>query len=239
MNYGSGFMLGLSLAQAAKGILSPSAESNTQRKMNPMNSAFGALGRNNLGRGKQNSEAFSDFSSLQIPQVQSSVSSPNVSFELESRIYGRRRYRASHIPEELAVAMEENLNKLDYVKSIVVNPDTGSILITFDECDLEKIEKLAEWMKKHLFSENYAEYKRDRKLNQIFYGSITKSVENTIKQISHMIIGETHGLFDIRSLSSAIFAILGFRKVILNGEFPSGIQMLWWAVSLMRGARGV
>ena len=251
MNYGSGLMLGMGLVQAAKGLFGASSAmggmggmgGSMRGKTNPMESVLGMLGsgenRGGMGRGKKTPANFSDFSSFQMPSAQTAPAPSKPSFELVSALPGRRRYRASAISKELAVIMEENLSKLDYVQTIRVNADTGSVLITFEESDLDKIDEIAHWIKKHLFSENYAEYKRDRKLNQIFYGSITKSVKSTLRHISHILIRETHGLFDIRSLSSAIFAIFGFRKVILNGEFPSGIQMLWWAVSLMRGTKGV
>ena len=244
MNYGSGLMLGMSLVQAAKGMLGGSSRGGFGAIGGSGRGNFSSMGKmtelfeNNMKKGSMGGRKQSfDASELQLPQVFSQSVPEKNSFELASALPGRRRYRASNISKELAEIMEENLSKLEYVKTIEVNPDTGSVLLTFDDEDLDKIDALAHAIKKRLFSDNYAEYKRDRKLNQVFYGSVTKSIKSTVRHISHTIVRETGGLFDIRSLCSCLLMIFGFRKVILNGEFPSGIQMLWWAVSLMRGIK--
>ena len=41
------------------------------------------------------------------------------------------------------------------------------------------------------------------------------------------------------SLASLLFLLRGLRKMLLTGQYPSGSQMLWWAVTLMRGWRTV
>ncbi len=228
MNYASGLMMGMSLAQAAKNFLGGSVGKGMRGKANPMGEMFDLTGEK---RGNKNPSAAFDLPSINFLQDEKK------DFELVSALPGRRRYRASSISKELAAALKAQLSKLDYITTVEVNPDTGSILFTFDEKNLSQIDELAHALKKRLFSDSYAEYKLDRKVNKVFYGSITKSIKSTIRHISHTILRETNGLFDIRSLSSIIFAILGFRKVVMNGEFPSGIQMLWWAVSLMRGIK--
>lgn len=229
MNYASGFMLGMSLARTAKGIFGGSLNKN----------AVGGALRAGTKRGKKVSSGGFDVSAFDFSQSAQQIFNlrPKYDFELVSALPGRRRYRASFISKELADQLQKQLSKLEYINTVEVNPDTGSILFTFDEKNLSQIDALAHAIKKRLFNDSYAEYKFDRKINQIFYGSITKSVKRTIRHISHIIVRETNGLFDIRSLSSIILSVLGFRKVIMNGEFPSGIQMLWWAVSLMRGIK--
>ena len=133
------------------------------------------------------------------------------SFALVSTLPGRRRYRASRIAPAIAAALEERLSSLEFIKEIQVNALSGSILITFDETDCLRVDALAAWLKEHLFSE----------------------------MPSAWINRHTAGWFDMSSLVSLLFALRGLRKVLMTYSSPSGAQMLWWALSLMRGWRTV
>lgn len=208
MNYMTGFMLGTSLVQSVKSFLGGKPQANVKKP------ASNLVSRSTLRTFSESEE-----------------------FGLEFRTPGRCRYRTQPINPALARLIEINLSKLDFIKTINVTPETGSILITFDEKDAAKIGRLAIWLKKHLFNAEDAEYRQDLKLNRVFYGGITRSIKSTLRHISKTIIRETNGLFDIRSLSSLIFFSLGLRKMLLTGQLPSGVQMIWWAVSLLRGVK--
>ena len=66
-------------------------------------------------------------------------------------------------------------------------------------------------------------------------GDLTRVIHQSMKDFSLWIQRNTHGFFDASSLASVLLFAQGIRKLLLTQQFPSGAQMLWWAVSLMRG----
>lgn len=168
---------------------------------------------------------------------------PVAGFKLVSSLPGRRRYRAGKISPELAKLLEEQLAKLSYVKSVQVNPASGSILLTFAEADDAHIDQLAKWLDRKFFG-GQEEKKCGRgrmalTVSEAHAGSITRSIRNTARAFSQWIKDHTCGWFDMSSLASLLFLLRGLRKMLLTGQYPSGSQMLWWAVTLMRGWRTV
>ena len=170
---------------------------------------------------------------------------PAPSFKLVSSLPGRRRYRVSKLSPELAKLLEEQLIKLSYVQSVQANPVSGSILLVFDEAYEADVEQLAQWLERKFFG-GVAE-KISRGFDKMaamagaeaHAGSITRSIRNTARAFSQWIKDHTCGWFDISSLASLLFLLRGLRKMMLTKQYPSGSQMLWWAVTLMRGWRTV
>ncbi|WP_416184116.1 hypothetical protein [Megasphaera sp.] len=39
----------------------------------------------------------------------------------------------------------------------------------------------------------------------------------------------------MRTVAALLLTLRGLRKVVFMGQRPSGPQMLWWALSLLRG----
>ncbi len=159
--------------------------------------------------------------------------------QLISSLPGRRRYRAA-FSADLGKLLEEKLAKLSYVKVVQVNAVSGSILLTFEPQDDVYVDKLAKWLEQHLFKkrcqQNGAGSDMDRESHA---GLITRSIRNTARAFSQWIKDHTCGCFDMSSLASMLFLLRGLRKMLLTGQYPSGSQMLWWAVTLMRGWRTV
>lgn len=137
--------------------------------------------------------------------------------------------------------MEERLAALDFVKSCEVSALSGSILIEFDEADSLRVDALAAWLKEHLFPAASADAAEAEcaGLDESHAGRITRSVRNSGREFSAWINRHTAGWFDMSSLVSLLFALRGIRKVLMTYSSPSGAQMLWWALSLMRGWRTV
>lgn len=159
---------------------------------------------------------------------------------LVSNTPGRRRYRAVRLNPTLAHLLELNLPKLNYVESVKANPVSGSILITFAVEDTPKIDVLAHWLKRTIFDFDGAEPLDPVQAGEAARaGSITRSVRQTARDFSGWIKNSTAGIFDISSLASLLFFMRGLRKTILTKQYPSGSQMLWWALSLMRGWKTV
>jgi len=167
------------------------------------------------------------------------------SFKLVSSLPGRRRYRASKLSPELAKLLEEQLVKLNYVKSVQANPVSGSILLVFDEAYEADVEQLAQWLERKFFGGVAAKISQGfgkmaaMASSEAHAGSITRSIRNTARAFSQWIKDHTCGWFDMSSLASLLFLLRGLRKMMLTKQYPSGSQMLWWAVTLMRGWRTV
>ena len=170
---------------------------------------------------------------------------PAPSFKLVSSLPGRRRYRVSKLSPELANLLEEQLIKLSYVQSVQANPVSGSILLVFDEAYEADVEQLAQWLERKFFGGVADKISRGfgkmaaMASSEAHAGSITRSIRNTARAFSQWIKDHTCGWFDMSSLASLLFLLRGLRKMMLTKQYPSGSQMLWWAVTLMRGWRTV
>lgn len=215
MSYVSGFMMGAAIGKSIRQMFggSPTAAPSG-------NPAVGRRGR-----------------ATTLPRQAAIGGAP--SFALVSTLPGRRRYRASRIAPTIATALEEHLSSLDFIKDVQVNALSGSILITFDEADCLRVDALAAWLKEHLFSEMPSAEAACAGFDESHAGRVTRSVRNTGRVFSAWINRHTAGWFDMSSLVSLLFALRGLRKVLMTYSSPSGAQMLWWALSLMRGWRTV
>lgn len=216
MSYVSGFMMGAAIGKSIRQALGGSSAP----KM--------------MGRGR----------ALPMGRMKRAVvaSAPVIGFKMVSSLPGRRRYRAGKISPQLAALLEEQLAKLSYVKSVSVNAASGSILLTFDEADDAHIDQLAKWLDRKFFGgkEPQGEGCQAKSVaSEAHAGSITRSIRNTARAFSQWIKDHTCGWFDMSSLASLLFLLRGLRKMLLTGQYPSGSQMLWWAVTLMRGWRTV
>ena len=181
---------------------------------------------------------------MPLRKVQRTVAAavcPAQSFKLVSSLPGRRRYRVSKLSPELAKLLEEQLIKLSYVQSVQANPVSGSILLVFDEAYEADVEQLAQWLERKFFGGVAGKISRgfDKMAAEAHAGSITRSIRNTARAFSQWIKDHTCGWFDMSSLASLLFLLRGLRKMMLTKQYPSASQMLWWAVTLMRGWRTV
>ncbi|WP_337952212.1 HMA2 domain-containing protein [Mitsuokella jalaludinii] len=215
MSYVSGFMMGAAIGKSIRQMFGGSSAAAPSG-----NPAVGRRGR-----------------AATLPRQAAVGDAP--SFALVSTLPGRRRYRASRIAPAIAAALEERLSSLEFIKEIQVNALSGSILITFDETDCLRVDALAAWLKEHLFSEPSSAEAACAGLDESHAGRVTRSVRNTGRAFSAWINRHTAGWFDMSSLVSLLFALRGLRKVLMTYSSPSGAQMLWWALSLMRGWRTV
>lgn len=165
-------------------------------------------------------------------------------FALVSRQPGRRRYRAS-FDKGLEKTLEK-LASLPFLKEVKVNALTGSILFIYEaaEANEEEMDKLAAALRDRVFKNNLppappAPPKGEGMPSESHAGAITKSLRGTMRAFSAWIKEHTGGWLDISSAAALIFLVRGFRKMLANQQFPTGSQMFWWAISLMRGWRTV
>lgn len=165
-------------------------------------------------------------------------------FALVSRQPGRRRYRAS-FDKGLEKTLEK-LASLPFLKEVKVNALTGSILFIYEaaEANEEEMDKLAAELRDKVFKHSLppappAPPKGEGLPSEAHAGAITRSLRGTMRSFSAWIKEHTGGWLDISSAASLFFLLRGFQKMFANQQFPTGSQMFWWAVSLMRGWRTV
>ena len=166
-------------------------------------------------------------------------------FALVSRQPGRRRYRAS-----FDKGLEETLAKLaslPFLKEVKASALTGSILFIYEatEVNEEEMDRLAATLREKVFKDNLppappAPPKGGEGMpSEAHAGAITRSLRGTMRAFSAWIKEHTGGWLDISSAASLFLLLKGFQKMFTTQQFPSGSQMFWWAISLMRGWRTV
>ena len=138
---------------------------------------------------------------------------------------GRRRYRTPYLTKEFAAVLEECLARLPFVLSVRANAVSGSILLTYLPEDEAHIVVLAEGLQA-IFSEGRTAPPP---------ATLAQSVRRSVHDFSGWIQRHTGGALDLSSVVAGIFVLRGIRQLVLTNNTPSGSQMLWWALTLMRG----
>ena len=256
----TGLMMGLALGQAVLQLLSSGSGGRGMMGGGMMGAGmqagasigqalFGG-GRKMGGRNAQGS-AFS-LPQMQLPDLPGLPSLPGMSlnskrqalpeaFALVSKLPGRRRYRAAHITADLAKLLEENLSKLDFLESCQVNADTGSLLFVYAKTEAAEAEmdKLALFLREHIFCEPALPpaAPEGTAAPDSQMGLATRSVRHTVGAFSQWLKDNTGGILDASSAAALFFMLRGLRKMYLSNQLPTGSQMFWWAVSLLRGWR--
>mgnify|MGYP000000253652 FL=1 len=248
MNYVSGLMLGASVANMLRQMLGAGSTSGFAgqgmgggrgRAMQDGNLSSGAASLGNFSSG---ASAFSSlFGSMgrmggntpllhagasdknAVPQR---ASDPSVSpFAVVHASSGRRRYRTPYLTPEFAKVLEELLPRLPFVTALRANAVSGSILIIYPPEDEAHILVLAEGLEA-IFAEGRTAPPP---------ATVAQSVRRSVRDFSGWIQRHTGGALDLSSLVAVIFVLRGIRQLLLTNNTPSGSQMLWWALTLMRG----
>ena len=251
MSYISGFMMGTAIIQGLRQLLGDSAAFDGTTSFSGMGRTRGMGGMgtrmsSNMDFGmpsrKGRSQNAWDIPSSQSKQAQKfSASQP---IELVSSLPGRRRYRMAGMSEAQAKLLEEMLGKLPYMKQVTANPISGSLLLLYDETKDTEVGGLVSALKASCYR-NVPSMGNEPAPSSLpsflsdapHTGSLTRSIRNAIYSFSIWIKRNTGGLLDASSLASLLFFFQGLRKMLLTQQFPSGSQMFWWAISLMRGWR--
>ncbi len=250
---GTGMMMGMAAGQALAQMLIGGGSGGSKGMMGGMPGMMGGMGRggrsggqsNLLGSGLDMMKQAGQGVAKAGARIQRAVfAAPVEPFALVSRQPGRRRYRAS-FDKELEKSLEK-LSALPFLKEVKANALTGSILFTYEavEANEEEMDKLAAALRDRVFKNNLppappAPPKGEGMPSESHAGAITKSLRGTMRAFSAWIKEHTGGWLDISSAAALIFLVRGFRKMLANQQFPTGSQMFWWAISLMRGWRTV
>jgi len=161
--------------------------------------------------------------------------------ELVSSTQGRRRYRILNLTESQAEMLENALNRVEYINEVKANHVSGSLLIMYDEEKSESLNELIDAINTKVFKvqTNASATNSSPSTIEPSVGAITRSIKTTLLAFNEWVGKKSFGLLDAGSLAFILFLIRGLRKMILNQEYPNGSQMIWWAVSMLRGWRTI
>lgn len=70
-------------------------------------------------------------------------------------------------------------------------------------------------------------------------GELLSSIKANFSQINAWIKKISGGLLDLNMTLALFFIIRGIRKLILEKQTPNAWQMIWWAMSILRGWKSV
>lgn len=146
-------------------------------------------------------------------------------FSLVHASPGRRRYRTPYLTAEFAKVLEELLPRLPFVTTVRANAVEGSILLVYPPADEAHVLVLAEGLEA-IFAEGRTAPPP---------ATLAQSVRRSVHAFSGWIQRNTGGALDLSSVVAGVFILRGVRQLVLGSNTPSGSQMLWWALTLMRG----
>ncbi len=66
-------------------------------------------------------------------------------------------------------------------------------------------------------------------------GQILNSIKNNFSEINAWIKKMTNGLLDLNMSLAIFFIVRGIRRLVLEKQTPNAWQMIWWAMSILRG----
>ncbi len=66
-------------------------------------------------------------------------------------------------------------------------------------------------------------------------GKILNSIKNNFSEINAWIKKMTNGLLDLNMSLAIFFIVRGIRRLVLEKQTPNAWQMIWWAMSILRG----
>ena len=253
---GTGLMMGMAAGQALAQMLVGGGSGSPKGMMGGRGGMMGGMAGMMGGRGRSGGQSGLLEGGLEMmkqagagmktagARLQRAVCPPPAEpFVLVSRQPGRRRYRAS-----FDRGLEESLEKLaslPFLKEVKANAVTGSILFTYEagEANEEEMDKLAAALRERIFKVSLPPAPpappKGELPSEAHAGAITRSLRGTMRAFSAWIKERSGGWLDISSAASLFFLVRGFWKMMANQQYPTGSQMFWWAVSLMRGWRTV
>lgn len=146
--------------------------------------------------------------------------------QLAHAIDGRRRYYYKKLVQNpiFAAKITKRLLMIQGILSVKCNPVTGSILLTFT-CNDKAVEV-------HLQNALYVSTLPDATAP---YAHYRMRLMDYIKKINEKIRQTTQQKYDLPTMISMVLLMNGLKKIFLLGQRPSGPQLVWWALSLLRG----
>jgi len=147
-------------------------------------------------------------------------------FILVHALPGRRRYQHDDLLDnkKLAVEWEQHLTRVKGIRTVRVNPTTGSILVEYI-CQEECIELVM----------NYLDQLHKMPGPRADYGKLGMNIRSLCRRMNRNIFKNTGYTLDLRTALALIMLVCGGTKIWKLGQRPAGPQMVWWAYSLLKG----
>ena len=154
-------------------------------------------------------------------------------FEVVHAIPGRIRYFAPMIEDRdttLPNRIENELAKIDGVKSVHVNPISASLVLTYDNAIIKDFVAHGIVLKM-LGLEKELDYSPESVL--------LKELKLFGRGLDHQIHKSSAGLLDFKtSLMMALISIALYRIIILRERsIPSGFNLLWWSYVMAKSGK--
>jgi hypothetical protein len=137
---------------------------------------------------------------------------------------GRIRFRVPSLENDPSrgAFLREKLATLGGVQSITVTPQTGSVLVRYEEGKVRA---------ELLFAAIVRLLGLDGELNQTPQPSIVKELRSLMDSLNRVVYDRTGGLLDFTSAVSIVLGAVGIQKLVSKQSkaMPAGLTLLWWA----------
>jgi copper chaperone CopZ len=154
-------------------------------------------------------------------------------FEVVHAIPGRIRYRVPLLEAgdaSLWRQIEKELSRIEGIESVRGNPESGSLLVTYDNTQINDylIHGIA---LKVLGLEN--------ELEQTPESALLKEFKLLGRAFNRQVYQSSAGLLDIKSsLMLTLITLAAYRIVVLRERsLPGGFNLLWWAYVIAKRSR--
>jgi copper chaperone CopZ len=145
---------------------------------------------------------------------------------------GRVRLRVPSLAENPAGAalVREKLPAIQGVRSVKLNPATGSVLIVYREDEVRP---------ELLFTAVVRLMNLDAELQRMPLPVVTRELREALGRANRMVYDRTGGLIDLWSAGLILLAAIGIQRVLAQGmrAFPAGLTLIWWGLATLLGGR--
>lgn len=146
--------------------------------------------------------------------------------EVRASLPGRMRLYMPAVSQqpELAAQMEAQLEGTGAVHQVTMQPLTGSVLILYDESQVQAPVVLGAAMKLMGL---------DDQVNAPASGKVQQGVQLLLRAVNQGVLDATGGLLDAKTLAAGALTIAALRSKAQKGwAAPGAMTLLWWAARL-------
>lgn len=151
--------------------------------------------------------------------------------EVRASLPGRMRLYMPAIAQhwQQAEQMCMQLESTGAVREVALNPHTSTVLIRYDERQVEGAVVLGAAMKLMGL---------DAAAQQEPTSRMESGLKTLFASVNHGVLEATNGLLDARMLAGGVLTVAAVRSMKLYGAaVPGAMTLLWWAASIFR--RGI
>ena len=151
--------------------------------------------------------------------------------EVRSSLPGRMRLYMPAVSGDCAQAaqMKSQLESTGVIHQVQIEPRTGSVLILYDESQVQAPVVMGAAMKLMGL---------DEKASAVPAGKLREGLRTLMSAINAGVLDATGGLVDAKTLAAGILTVAALRsRAKIGWAMPGALTLLWWASGLL-GAHG-